>query len=87
MVSGRPILVFAPEDSYQAESARKNGWAYVVSDNSAASLAQAIEKIVTDQELAAKLVRGALQEAERRKAKVHAKRLHDWVVADAVTGR
>jgi glycosyltransferase involved in cell wall biosynthesis len=83
-ISGRPIVVFAPEDSYQAESARKNGWGYVVTSNSAAVLAQAIEKVATDQDLAAKVVRGALQEAERRRAKVHAQRLHEWVQADAV---
>lgn len=87
LVSGRPIVVFAPEDSYQAESARKYGWGYVVTSNSAASLAQAIERVATDQDLASKFVRGALQEAERRRARVHAGRLHDWVVADAVTDR
>ena len=83
MIAGRPILVFAPEESYQAESARKNGWAYVVSTNSAPALAQAIEQIVTDHDLAATLVRGALEEAERRRASVHAKRLYDWVLSDA----
>lgn len=81
-ISGRPIVVFAPEDSYQAESARKNGWAYVVSNNSAAALAQAIEKVATDQDLAAKLVQGALKEAGRRRAKVHAMRLYERVIAD-----
>ena len=34
LVSGRPIVVFAPEGSYHAESAKKNGWGYVVTEDS-----------------------------------------------------
>jgi glycosyltransferase involved in cell wall biosynthesis len=82
LVSGRPSVVFAPEGSYHAESASKNGWAYVVTEDSATALAAAIVKVVTDEHLAAELVRGALQEARSRNAKHHAERLHRWVVAD-----
>jgi glycosyltransferase involved in cell wall biosynthesis len=82
LVSGRPIVVFAPEGSYHAESASKNGWGYVVTEDSATALAAAILEVVTDEHLAAELVRGALQEAQSRNAKHHAERLHRWVVAD-----
>lgn len=83
LISGRPILVFAPEGSYHAESARKHGWGYVVTENSPVALAAAIEELITNGDLAAKLVRGALQEARSRSAKQHAKRLREWVLADA----
>jgi glycosyltransferase involved in cell wall biosynthesis len=85
LVSGRPIIVFAPEDSYHAESGRKNGWAYVVSEDSPAALAEAILKVVTKEDLAAGLVRGALQEAYSRSARRHAERLHEWVLEDTRT--
>ena len=74
--------MFAPEGSYHAESATKNGWGYVVSEDSPAALAATIVKVVTDRNLARGLVQAALQEAQSRTAKRHAARLHDWVLAD-----
>jgi glycosyltransferase involved in cell wall biosynthesis len=83
LLSGRPIVVFAPEDSYHAESARKHGWGYVVTEDSPAALAAAIVQVTTDENLAAELVRSALQEAHSRQARQHAQRLQEWVVTDA----
>jgi glycosyltransferase involved in cell wall biosynthesis len=82
LVAGRPIVVFAPEGSYHADSARKNGWGYVVTEDSPAALAAAIERVITDENLAAGLVRGALQEARSRNATRHAERLRECVLAD-----
>jgi glycosyltransferase involved in cell wall biosynthesis len=86
LVSGRPIIVFAPEDSYHTECARKNGWAYVVTEDSPAALADAVVRVVTDEDLAAGLVRSALAEARSRSARSHATRLHEWVLEDTLTG-
>jgi glycosyltransferase involved in cell wall biosynthesis len=86
LVAGRPILVFAPEGSYHARSARAHGWGYVVSDDSPAALAAALVNLVTDQHLAAGLVRGALREARARSATRHAARLREWVLADTRVG-
>jgi len=85
LISGRPIIVFAPADSYHAESARKNGWAYPVTEDSPPALAEAIVRVVGDERLADALVRGALQEARARSAKLHAERLHEWVIEDSRT--
>jgi len=82
MLSGRPIIAFAPQDSYLAESARKKGWAYVVSEDSPRSLAEAIVKVVEDSRLANELVLSAFQEAQSRDAKRHALRLQEWVEKD-----
>jgi glycosyltransferase involved in cell wall biosynthesis len=84
-VSGRPIIVFAPQDSYHAVSAAKNGWGYVVTENSPSALATAIEKVITDSDLAARLVHGALKEARSRRSEYHANRLRKWVLGDAFT--
>jgi glycosyltransferase involved in cell wall biosynthesis len=86
LVSGRPIIVFAPEDSYQAVSARKHGWGYTVTEDSPAALAAAIEKVIRNENLAARLVQGALQEAQSRRAKSHARRLLEWVLSDSNHG-
>lgn len=83
LVSGRPIVVFAPEDSYHAKAARDGGWAYVVTEDSAEALAAAIQRVMTDYSMAQQLIEGALQEARRRNAKYHARRLREFVVADA----
>jgi glycosyltransferase involved in cell wall biosynthesis len=83
LIAGRPIVVFAPEGSHHAESARKNGWGYVVSEDSPTALAAGLLKVATDTDLAARLVRGALQEARLRSARYHAGRLREWVLADA----
>jgi glycosyltransferase involved in cell wall biosynthesis len=82
LISGRPIIVFAPEDSYHAVSASKRGWGYVVTEDSPVALAAAIEKVVRDEKLAVRLVHGALQEARSRNAKSHARRLLEWVLSD-----
>ena len=82
LVSGRPIIVFAPEDSYHAISASKHGWGYAVTEDSPVALAAAIEKVVRDENLAARLVHGALQEARSRSATRHAGRLLEWVLSD-----
>ena len=87
LISGRPIIVFAPEDSYHVFSARKHGWGYVVTEDSPAALAAAILKVTTDDNLAAQLVHGALREAQSRNAMRHAERLQKWVMTDAADAR
>ena len=82
LVSGRPIIVFAPKDSYHAVSASKHGWGYVVTEDSPVARAAAIEKVVRDENLAARLGHGALQEARSRSATRHAGRLLEWVLSD-----
>lgn len=84
LVSGRPIVVFGPKDSYHVESARKNGWGYVVTEDSPSALSAAIVKVARDENLAAHLVRAALKEARSRCATHHANRLWEWVCADAL---
>ncbi|WP_422931553.1 glycosyltransferase [Singulisphaera sp. PoT] len=83
LVSGRPIVVFAPGDSHHARSARDRGWGYVVDEDSPEALAAGIRKVATDEALAASLVEGALREARSRDSSIHAARLNNWVMEDA----
>lgn len=82
MLSGRPIIVFAPQDSYLAQSARKTGWAYVVSEDSPKALAEAIVTVVENVELSSQLVSSALKEARLRNPTRYALQLEEWVNQD-----
>lgn len=83
LVSGRPILVFAPADSFHAQSARNGGWGYVVDQDDPRSLAEGIVKLASDEALASSLVDGALAEARRREAVLFGRILHEWVCKDS----
>jgi glycosyltransferase involved in cell wall biosynthesis len=83
LIAGRPIVVFAPKDSYHARSAHNKGWGYVVTEDSTTALAAAVVKVATDETLADRLVRAALREAHCRSARVHAEHLRAWVHADS----
>ena len=83
LLSGRPILVFAPRDSFHAISARQGGWGLVVDEDDPKALADGIVKLLTDEPLCRSLVAGALAEARRRNASTFGRQLHDWVLEDA----
>jgi glycosyltransferase involved in cell wall biosynthesis len=82
LIAGRPIIVFAPADSYHAISAQQHGWAYVVTEDSPEALARAIVRVTTDETLAATLVQGALKEGHARRATRQAEVLREWVWND-----
>jgi glycosyltransferase involved in cell wall biosynthesis len=83
LVSGRPILVFAPADSFHAQSARRGQWGHVVDQDDPGALAAGIVELLKDEALCSRLVAGALAEARRRDAAVYAQRLYEWVREDS----
>jgi glycosyltransferase involved in cell wall biosynthesis len=87
LVSGRPILVFSPADSFHSQSARQNQWGWVVDQDDPRALADGIKRLLDDESLCAKLVDGALAEARRREATIYARQLHEWVVEDSGFGQ
>ena len=50
-VSGRPILVFAPADSFHARSAREGQWGLVVERDEPRAIAEGIRKLLADDAL------------------------------------
>jgi glycosyltransferase involved in cell wall biosynthesis len=87
LVSGRPILVFSPPTSFHTESAKQGHWGLVVDEDDATALATGIRRLLDDEQLAASVVAGALEEAQRRAATIHARRLFTWVVSDTGASR
>jgi glycosyltransferase involved in cell wall biosynthesis len=82
LVSGRPILVFAPGDSFHAISARRNNWALVVDKDDPKQLAANIDELIRNEELAKQLVEGAFREARERKASHFANELYQHMQND-----
>lgn len=56
MISGRPILLHAPADSFIATYAKENGFACVVDQNDVSALRQGIERLLSDQPYCQQLV-------------------------------
>lgn len=51
MISGMPILVFAPKETALCKHAKDNGWAYVVDNNNDEQIISAIENLMTNENL------------------------------------
>jgi UDP-N-acetylglucosamine:LPS N-acetylglucosamine transferase len=67
-VSGRPILVHAPADSWVSRAAQKDGWGVVVDTPDSTRLADTIDALLNDQEKQQSLVAAAFKEARSRLA-------------------
>lgn len=65
LVSGTPILVHAPPDAYISQYARAAQWGYVVDKANPHELANAIRRLLSDNQLRADLVERAYGEAVR----------------------
>ncbi len=66
MISGTPVLVYAPEETSTAKYAAKDEWAYVVTERSDLILENAILDLYSDTDLRKRLGERAKQLAETR---------------------
>ena len=83
LVSGTPILVFAPRGCYHNESAKAGGWGHVVENDSAEELAQAILIMTSNNFNKTEMVDYAFKEANKRRASISANIIEVWVNEDA----
>jgi glycosyltransferase involved in cell wall biosynthesis len=79
LVSGTPILVFSPPESFHSVSARQSGWGYVVEKDDSKFLAEGINKLLNDTELRKNLVLNSFKEAKRRKSSLIAEKLYNTI--------
>jgi glycosyltransferase involved in cell wall biosynthesis len=75
LVSGRPIVIFAPADSFHSISATDGNWALVINENNPELLAQKIQELISDIALQERLVINAFNEARKRASSIHANEL------------
>jgi glycosyltransferase involved in cell wall biosynthesis len=76
LVSGRPILVHAPPDSWVSRAARTEGWGEVVDEPDSRQLAHRIDSLLADQPKQEALVTAAFKAACDRRASAVAHRLN-----------
>ena len=79
LVSGTPILVFSPLDSFHTISAKEKGWGLIVAEDSPKALVEGIIRLKTEAELGNSLVNAAFEEAESRSAINYAGRINQIV--------
>lgn len=63
LISGRPILIHAPKESYIAKYARDRGFACVVDENDVEALKQGILKLISDKEYVSQITSNAWKTA------------------------
>jgi hypothetical protein len=83
LVSGRPILVFSPEDCYHSINSKESGWAWVVDKDGEHNLANEILQFMNDPILKLNTINNALAETKRRKSSVVAGELLNMVMEDS----
>jgi glycosyltransferase involved in cell wall biosynthesis len=92
LISGRPILIHAPKESYIATYARQHGFACVVDENDREALKQEIMKLISDKEIVSRFVSNAwktaclnhdARETAARLQRLLSKREVAWAVKEA----
>ena len=79
LVSGVPMLVYSPSDSFHTVSAKEGGWGHVVEEDAPEAIAKGIQELVENKALAQKIVGEAINEAKRRSASKYALQLEEIV--------
>jgi glycosyltransferase involved in cell wall biosynthesis len=63
MVSGTPIILFAPENTATVKYAKKYDWAQVITENSISEVSLAITNLIENKDLRQRLGRNAIKMA------------------------
>jgi len=79
LISGVPIIVFSPKDSFHSTSAKKYGWGKVVCDDDINLLAQTIIELVNDANQSKHLVEKSFIEASSRCSAIYSDKLFEYV--------
>jgi glycosyltransferase involved in cell wall biosynthesis len=65
MVSGTPIIIFAPEVTAIVKYARKDNWAKVITDNNINEICRAIKQLIENREMRQQIAKNAIETAEK----------------------
>jgi glycosyltransferase involved in cell wall biosynthesis len=79
LVAGRPIVIFAPANSFHSISAKEGKWALVINENNPEDLAAGIIELIGNVDLQKELVENAFLEAKRRKSSIQASKLLELI--------
>ena len=70
MVSGTPVIIFAPEVTALVQYAKKAGWAMVITENSTHVLTEELKSLIEKKEIRLKIAGNAIQTAEEHHSSV-----------------
>lgn len=65
MVSGTPIIIFAPEETAIVKYAKKYEWAKVITENNINEITGAIKQLIENKELRQHIAQNAIKIAEK----------------------
>jgi glycosyltransferase involved in cell wall biosynthesis len=65
MISGTPIIVFAPQETAIVEYAKKGGWAKVIVENEVEVVVKAVKQLFQNKDERRRIAQNAIQVAER----------------------
>ena len=65
MVSGTPIILFAPEVTAVVKYAKQFGWAKVITENSISEISESIKQLIRNKELRQQIAQNAIKIAEK----------------------
>ncbi|MFN6358134.1 MAG: glycosyltransferase [Bacteroidota bacterium] len=82
LISGRPILVFAPKGSFHEISATDGNWGLVVNEDNPDKLIKEALRLLNDKGLQKQLVEGAFREAQNRRSSIYSNKLMEWIGED-----
>lgn len=84
-ISGRPILVFSPENSYHAQSAKQYNWGFVIDKDDKEYVKQKLSWLTEHKTFQVEIIEGAIKEAHRRKSSSVASELNSFVIKDSIS--
>jgi glycosyltransferase involved in cell wall biosynthesis len=73
MVSGTPIIIFAPEVTALVQYAKKDEWAKVITENKISEIAESIKQLIESKQLRQKIGQNAIKTAEKNHSSIEVK--------------
>jgi glycosyltransferase involved in cell wall biosynthesis len=80
MVSGTPIIIFAPEVTAIVKYAKKDEWAKVITENKISEIAESIKQLIKSKELRQQIGKNAIRTAEKNHSSTEVKNQFQEVI-------
>lgn len=86
MISGTPIIIFAPEETATVKYAKKNKWAKVITENNIGEVSDAVKQLIEDKHLREHIAKNAISIAEKNHNSVDVKNQFAKVIQTLAAG-
>ena len=86
MISGTPMIIFAPEETAIVQYAMKHDIGFIISENKINDIAVSIRQLINDEELRSRIGRKAIQIAELNHNSKFVNQHFKTLICSAVSG-